>query len=493
MAGSLVPDVGNVSINTTGALNNLMKAYDNFGTALALPGDRMTKLADKQELRDRLEKEDALKAEALAYSRSRDALTDKRYDETLAKAEAEKNFLRLKEANTADALNALENKDMFIANKIAGEKKAAYDSLNNLEGQEKIDTKNQLDTYFSGQGAIESGKNWLNNALTNTNVDAGTLYNARLNKEKLANDRADRAEDLKWKEKEYNLNLMKIRMSGEPKYKGQVYTDPKTGSFVTTRSANEEQVLAQNGWTFGKNPNAGKTDSTTGAKKDADKDYSAGYKKLEEKVFDYGSFDDSTALENLEMLKMLKINPNDVDSMITQIEANTAFDKTLNYNDMNKYGPQIKSSDGKLLPLGDGIELIKKEGYITVFENGKPVLYKPTETKAIEEKLKEVEKTSKAPDYSVKSDIDKLRSEIAVKKQEKIDSFTPYVGGVGVPYDKDKAIEQQKILLAKKEGEDKIKKEYESLNSKFKNDVSLDDYISNPRYKQLYDLDYKNK
>lgn len=76
MSGSLIPDVGNVSINTTGALNNLMKAYDNFGAAIASPGDRITKLADKQELRDRLEKEDALRAEALAYSRGRDAKND---------------------------------------------------------------------------------------------------------------------------------------------------------------------------------------------------------------------------------------------------------------------------------------------------------------------------------------------------------------------------------------------------------------------------------
>ena len=76
MSGSLIPDVGNVSINTTGALNNLMKAYDNFGAAIASPGDRITKLVDKQELRDRLEKEDALRAESLAYSRGRDAKND---------------------------------------------------------------------------------------------------------------------------------------------------------------------------------------------------------------------------------------------------------------------------------------------------------------------------------------------------------------------------------------------------------------------------------
>ncbi len=392
----LRPNFGNINPNTAGALNALTNANELFQKSLNAPIDRLERYAKEDELKDRLDREDALRAEALAYSRGRDELTDKRYDENIAKTEAEKNFLRQKESNTADALNLLENRDAFIANKISGEVNAARAGIANLEGQDKIDAQNQLDEYLK-TGTGLSGQQWASNASNATNVDANALYNARLNKEKLANDRLDRAEDIRWREKEYNLNLMKARMSGEPKYKGQVYTDPKTGSFVTTRSPEEERVLAQSGWSFGKNPNAGKNDSTTGAKKDADKDYTSGYKKLEEKVLDYGSFDDSTALENLEMLKMLKINPNDVDSMITKIEANTAFDKTLNYSDMNKYGPQIKSSDGKLLPLGDGIELIKKEGYITVFENGKPVLYKPTETKAIEEKLKEVEKTSKAP------------------------------------------------------------------------------------------------
>ncbi len=451
----------------------------NISTGANEFSDKLMDLGFKLNAQDRLKQEDKLREEQLAYARNRDALADKRYDENIARAEAEKNNLRLKEANTADALNALENKDMFIANKIAGEKKAAYDSLNNLEGQEKIDTKNQLDIYFAGQGAVESGKNWLNNAQTNTNVDAGTLYSARLNKEKLANDRADRAEDLRWKEKEYNLNLMKTRMSGEPKYKGQVYTDPKTGSFVTTRSPEEERVLAQNGWSFGKNPNAGKTDSTTGAKKDGDKDYTSGYKKLEEKVLDYGSFDDSTALENLEMLKMLKINPNDVDSMITKIEANTAFDKTLNYKDMNKYGPQIKSSDGKLLPLGDGIELIKKEGYITVFENGKPVLYKPTETKAIEEKLKEQEKTSKAPEGISQKDI------APVKKTEDEVLNDRFISGVP-----QELITGNRTPAIKKV--DQIAESYNSKSDAFKRDVSESEYRKNKQaYDNLYELRYK--
>ena len=476
MAGSLIPDVGNVSINTTGALNNLMKAYDNFGTAIAAPGDRITKLADKQELRDRLEKEDALRAEALAYSRGRDVLQDKRYDENLARVEAEKNYLKQKEANTADALNLLENRDAFIGNKISGEVNAARAGIANLEGQDKIDAQNQLDEYLK-TGTGLSGQQWASNASNATNVDANALYNARLNKEKLANDRLDRAEDIRWKEKEYNLNLMKARMSGEPKYKGQVYTDPKTGSFVTTRSPEEERVLAQSGWSFGKNPNAGKNGTgIDGAK--GDKDYSAGYKKLEERVLDYGSFDDSEALDNISMLKMFKINPNDVESMMTKIEANTAFDKTLNYKDMNKYGPQIKSSDGKLLPLGDAIKLAKEEGYVTVFENGKPVLYKPAETKAIEEKIKEVEKTSKAPDEVSQKDV--------VSGNDEVNNINNrFISGVP----------QELITGNRTSSVKKIDPIVESYNSKsdaFKRDVSESEYKNNKvLYDRLYETRYK--
>ena len=476
MAGSLIPDVGNVSINTTGALNNLMKAYDNFGTAIAAPGDRITKLADKQELRDRLEKEDALRAEALAYSRGRDSLTDKRYDDTIARADAEKNYLKQKEASTADALNLLENRDAFIGNKISGEVNAARAGIANLEGQDKIDAQNQLDEYLK-TGTGLSGQQWASNASNATNVDANALYNARLNKEKLANDRLDRAEDIRWKEKEYNLNLMKARMSGEPKYKGQVYTDPKTGSFVTTRSPEEERVLAQSGWSFGKNPNAGKNGTgIDGAK--GDKDYSAGYKKLEERVLDYGSFDDSEALDNISMLKMFKINPNDVESMMTKIEANTAFDKTLNYKDMNKYGPQIKSSDGKLLPLGDAIKLAKEEGYVTVFENGKPVLYKPAETKAIEEKIKEVEKTSKAPDEVSQKDV--------VSGNDEVNNINNrFISGVP----------QELITGNRTSSVKKIDPIVESYNSKsdaFKRDVSESEYKNNKvLYDRLYETRYK--
>ena len=93
MAGSLVPDVGNVSINTTGALNNLMKAYDNFGTALASPGDRLEKYAKEDELKARLEKEDALKAEALAYAKANDLFNKNRLIESDKIAKEERDYL----------------------------------------------------------------------------------------------------------------------------------------------------------------------------------------------------------------------------------------------------------------------------------------------------------------------------------------------------------------------------------------------------------------
>ena len=488
---NLVPDFSGIQTNTSGALRNLLDANRAVTESYMAPVDRLERYAKEAEAKRILDEDRAFRLEDRALR-----LEDRNI------AMKDKELAKQKEANTADALNLIQNKDMFVKNKIDNEINLARAGIENLSGQEKIDAQNQLDNYIkSGTGL--SGNQWISNTSNATNVDANVLYSARLNAEKLANDRADRAEDLKWKEKEYNLNLMKAQMSGEPKYKGQVYTDPKTGAFVTTRSAAEERALAEAGWMFGKNPNAGKEMSgVSGGGLKEEKDYTSGYKKLEERVLDYGSIDDSTALDNLQMLKMFKINPNDVESMITKIEANTAFDKTLNYNDMNKYGHQIKSSDGKLLPLGDAVRLAKEEGYITVLEKGKPVLYKPTENKAIEEKLKEVEKPlPKSTENISQKDIaparktedevlNDIRSKIAKTINDRKLSDIDYYGegtGPSVP-----SIRNE--LLAKKENESKIKDEYESLNSKFKNDVSYDDYISNKSiYDKLYNLDYKNK
>jgi hypothetical protein len=414
--------------------------------------------------------------EALERAKEEDEFNRNRLINADKIAQEDRQYKLTKEANTADALNLLYNRDAFIENKISGEINAARAGIANLEGQDKIDAQNQLDEYIR-TGTELSGKQWESNALNASNVDAGALISARLNKEKLENDRKDRAEDLRWKEKEYNLSLAKARMSGEPKYKGQVYTDPNTGAFVTTRSPEEERVLAQSGWSFGRNPNAGKT-TGTGGTTEKEKDYSAGYKKLEERVSDYGAFDNSTAIENLEMLKMFKINPNDVESMLTKIEANTLFDKTLRYKDMNEYGPKIKSSDGKLLPLGDALQLAKKEGYITVLENGKPVLYKPNEIKAIEEKTKEVEKPSKAPEGISQKDI-------AVKNDEGISINNRFISGVP-----QELITGNRSPSVKKV--DPVDESYALKSDAFKRDVSESEYRKNKQaYDNLYELRYK--
>lgn len=157
----------------------------NISTGANEFSDKLMDLGFKLNAQDRLKQEDKLREEQIAYARNRDALADKRYDENIARVDAEKNDLKQKEANTAALLFANRDKDAFIADKIAGEKQEAYDSLNNLTGQEAIDTKNQLDAYFAGQGARDSGKQWLGNAQAATNIDAIKVEQALFDQKKL--------------------------------------------------------------------------------------------------------------------------------------------------------------------------------------------------------------------------------------------------------------------------------------------------------------------
>lgn len=164
----------------------------NISTGANEFSDKLMDLGFKLNAQDRLKQEDKLKEEQLAYSRNRDALADKRYDENIARVEAEKNDLKQKEVNTAALLFANRDKDAFIESKINAEKQAAYDGLNNLTGQEAIDTKNQLDSYFAGQGAKDSGKQWLGNAQSATNIDAIKVEQALFDQKKLQEEMAQR-------------------------------------------------------------------------------------------------------------------------------------------------------------------------------------------------------------------------------------------------------------------------------------------------------------
>lgn len=73
---NLVPDFSGIQANTSGALRNLLDANRAVTESYMAPVDRLERYAKEAELRDRLEKEDVLKAEALAYSRGRDAKND---------------------------------------------------------------------------------------------------------------------------------------------------------------------------------------------------------------------------------------------------------------------------------------------------------------------------------------------------------------------------------------------------------------------------------
>ena len=174
---NLVPDFSGIQANTSGALRNLLDANRAVTESYMAPVDRLERYAKEAEAKRILDEDRAFKLEDRALR-----LEDRNI------AMKDKELAKQKEANTAELLFANRDKDAFIASKIAGEKQAAYDSLNNLTGQEAIDTKNQLDAYFAGQGARDSGNQWIRNAQAATNIDAIKVEQALFDQKKLQED-----------------------------------------------------------------------------------------------------------------------------------------------------------------------------------------------------------------------------------------------------------------------------------------------------------------
>lgn len=206
----------------------------NISTGANEFSDKLMDLGFKLNAQDRLKQEDKLREEQLAYARNRDALADKRYDENIARVDAEKNDLKQKEANTAALLFANRDKDAFIADKIAGEKQEAYDSLNNLTGQEAIDTKNQLDAYFAGQGARDSGKQWLGNAQAATNIDAIKVEQALFDQKKLQEEMDQRRAESAQRAREAAAQVAATNRNSN--LQERIYND-KVGELKETKDA----------------------------------------------------------------------------------------------------------------------------------------------------------------------------------------------------------------------------------------------------------------
>lgn len=111
-------------------------------------------------------------------------------------------------------------------------------------------------------------------------------------------------------------------------------------------------------------------------------------------------------------------------------------------------------------------------------------------TNALDKVIENTDTTSKAPvDSDTKANIEevnKARQELLSKKEdEKKDNFYIPEYSPVIPSIRNKIAEDEKKL-------DNIKKEYESLSSKFKNDVSFEKYSKNKNiYDALYSSDYK--
>ena len=83
-----------------------------------------------------------------------------------------------KEDATAEALRALTNKEGYMAEKMAGESAAIADSLSNLSAEDRAVAEKQIaDNYNKDL----SKKQWLDTALSGSNVDQGTVLTMKKN------------------------------------------------------------------------------------------------------------------------------------------------------------------------------------------------------------------------------------------------------------------------------------------------------------------------
>ena len=127
-----------------------------------------------------------------AYQKQRDSITDARYDEHQLKTDAEKNRLIGKEINTANAMQAIYNPDEYKSLRMSAEQKAIQDTLANATPEDRL----QMQQELKGYDPVASGKQWVDTALSQSNVDSSKLADLRINMDKQSADEKYRQDSI---------------------------------------------------------------------------------------------------------------------------------------------------------------------------------------------------------------------------------------------------------------------------------------------------------
>lgn len=164
----------------------------NIDTPLGTLSDRLMKYGSMLNSQDAERERLKMQQDQIAYSQGRDALADTRYDADKKLQAEEKARLLGKEYNTGRAALALTDPESLKKEALAGEQKAIESTLANASPELRL----QIQQELKGYNPAESGKQWVDTALGQSNVDAGMITNLKRDIAKQAADEKYKADSL---------------------------------------------------------------------------------------------------------------------------------------------------------------------------------------------------------------------------------------------------------------------------------------------------------
>jgi hypothetical protein len=92
------------------------------------------------------------------------------------------------------------------------------------------------------------------------------------------------------------------------------------------------------------------------------------YTKLKTKAAEFGMMDAPEAIANIDKLQAMKVPPSLVEDALVKASADTVYDNTFTYADMNKYLPEFTTSAGKTVKLGTYLQEAEKLGATVTYD-----------------------------------------------------------------------------------------------------------------------------
>ena len=235
-------------LNFSGA-NSGYKDFESSGGSIA---DRLIKygsyLGDREAEKAKQKSID----DQIIYSRGRDAKEDAYKDADIAEKAAEKNRLLQKEYNTTNALSAISDEKGYTAGRLATEQKAIQDTLSSATPEERL----QMQQELKGYDQKASGQQWVNTALSQSNLDSGAVVNLKgdLRKEaeqirqydenkRIAKINADRAYSLQKLQYDQSAQEKKDVEAGKLAYVNGLNTNVDDSIKVPIDSKNGEKYI----------------------------------------------------------------------------------------------------------------------------------------------------------------------------------------------------------------------------------------------------------